>query len=223
MPTTVLDPTSEGAYTAFSAQPSGSKVGNVTDDSDSFWVEKGTSDGRQSFIQQNLPAAAGLIVTHTINFRAWRVGSAPTMAAFLRLSGTDSDGAQKSLSVFPTPSNQTEVDLARPGGGSWAPADVDAAEIGIVSSGVGASTNVACHNLDWSVEWSEVAAGGFAYLLAEWVPLLLGYSGLSALEIYSILKRAQLKTTPSCRKDFSVIKEALRRRPRFIFQGALPC
>ncbi|OFX02423.1 MAG: hypothetical protein A3E78_01970 [Alphaproteobacteria bacterium RIFCSPHIGHO2_12_FULL_63_12] len=188
MPTNTLIPTANGADTAWSLGAGASKwqACITPDDADTTYILSTTNLQRMSFVLGNLPAEAVAVRSHTLTRRARKaVGAAgDTVNSFLLLSGSYTHGS----AVNPAGSytDYESADLARPGGGLWSVADVNAAEAGVRYNGTGGDENRVT-TLKWAVEWSA-EEGGWASFVGGIVGPVVG----AALLLHDIARLAAM-------------------------------
>lgn len=223
MPSTQLVPTANGTDTAWALGAGSSKWEAMSppDDSDTSHVST-TSNSRMGCAMSDLDVSAQSISTHTLTRRTRKVsGTTSNINGFVLLGGsyTDGSGVIDSTSY----ADRTDVDLARPGGGTWTPADINSAEAGVRRGGGGADED-RCTTLKWDVFWLP-AEGDFAAFAACKLPfiigggLLLGEMGKLAALIHKLTRGK----TRILKSEFEWLYRELQVYPyrRYAFQGAV--
>jgi hypothetical protein len=202
-----------------------SKVAAVAlpDDDNTTRITETTINEKQSFNMDDLPAAAAGVVDVNVHSRGLKTGATnETYLHFIRLAGNITNGVSNTLTsgVY---NNFVDLAMARPGGGSWAVADVNAMEVGLHHDNAGANF-VAVTTLYATVNYN-VAAGGVLLFVAQWLPPLIA-SGLfgGALRAHDLnllrafqrtIRRSGILHMPSNPREVRAIIEALGRRPAF--------
>ena len=215
MGTITLEAVAVGNYDSWALQAGSDKIVAIQgpdDDITTYIDNEGVA--RQNYTFDNLPSVVGTITSFDVRMRAQgETNNASQISCFQRLGGTDLD---ETFNQFGT-SWATFVfsDVGRPGGGVWVSDDFDTVEIGCVKE---LNTSGSSHSGDVStiqgiVDFAHI--GGFAYLIAQWLPPLLTAAShaVSSKELTKFFKDFKLR--PSHREEFEMIKLALLRRPRF--------
>ncbi len=225
MPLIRLDPTGEGSDTGWNLVAGGSKTAAVTwpdDDATTRINSSFTTGAQQSFAMGNLPASAIAVLSHTTRMR-WQAQAAPegdeTVNMFLKLSGTRSHGGNFGPDAGWT--TRTSTGIAKPGGGTWLVADVNAAELGVRDNGSGDSGsgggNVEVSTLSWEVTYAT-GGGGFMALIMALGPLVaVGLQEFPALAL-AVQARTRSLILPN---EYAAAWRELRgwRHARHVFLG----
>ena len=213
MPTARIDVTAvSSTYNAWTLGAGADKVVAVqTNDSDTTYITSSTAAQRQAYTLQAKPAMAALNQVDTSS-RARKTGGVDEQYQnFIRLGGTDSDGSANS----PTGSYAllTTSAWSRPGGGSWAPVDLDTLEIGN-RRGVANGGEIRVTEKYCTVDYTA-PAGGFNWLLTCWLPPLVAVAShaITRREIAAAL--SCLKIRPSSDEEFARLLEAFLVRPAY--------
>lgn len=213
MPLTALDVDGETSKSANWGYTGGST--NFTnlqlpdDDATTFMQSTGTGNGEAVFTMDDLPAAAAIVVDVTSRYRAQKAsGSDLTIHTEFRRGG-DTVSASTRLITVGTYANYDDAFATAPDTGTWTIADVNNSSI-IIEKTVGANGQLNVTTLVARVNWLGFQQSQ-SFLLAQWLPPLLGFYGLMKREIVFLLRN--LKTIPSNAEDFAWIEAALGRRP----------
>lgn len=211
MPEETLLPTADSAvYDQWSrVGAAATKWESVADDVDGNYIQEGIDAQEQAFTVSSLTGQVGSINWIKINHRSQEGGPNATIDPFTYAEATQELYGATALAVAWADYDSGQQ-ATKPAGGPWTEAIVNATEIGVKA---GIAGDVArCTKLTMSVDY-DVKSGGFAYLLAQWLPPLLALAshGLTKFDITRIL--SSLKTRPSNDEDFARIIEAFRRRP----------
>lgn len=232
MPVTRLDPTAEGGRTDWNVEFGGlSKWASVTWPHDDMATTIAMADagGAQNFMLDPLPAWACAVTRVDSTLRGYiYAGAGHHFKCWYEFWG----GAVASCGfahVDVVWATLTHTNWARPGGGSWLPADFgptsgvcieQMVQMNAAGAGDGTRVTTMCTNATWTY-----ASTGTGFLIASWLPPLLAVAShaLMKSEIVKILQG--LKTRPSDKRDFTQILEAFRVRPKYFFgPGPLaPC
>lgn len=184
MPTTTLNPTAQGTDVAWTLGAGADKVAAVTapDDDGTTYIFK-ISAGLQGFVMEDLPNEAFIIRNHETKRRMRQPTGTGDSNTFLLLSGVYTHSAATAeVNAYNTRLN---VDLARPGGGTWEPADINGSELGIRAQNMLSTPEMNCTTLRWNVEW-DAAPSGFAIFVGS----LIGGAIGSAVGLHEIPKLA---------------------------------
>lgn len=125
-PGTTTQSTPTGAASSWQA------VADVAANGDTSYAAINTVGNKDTYVYGDLPATVttilGVVTTMTTTTR----GMAPRkIAPVARLSGTEADGTPQAVLIDLTTGYRTETAvMPRPGGGTWTPAEVNAAEFG---------------------------------------------------------------------------------------------
>ena len=217
MPTINLACASIGTHDAWTLLAGATKVIAVAAPDDDGTTRIGISvlNAKQSFNMDNLPAGSASVSTVDLIARMSESGvSAITARAFVLLSGTIVNGATRA--VTSTWTTYTDLAIARPGGGTWTPADVNAMEVG-VEEDTDSADSVLCTTLYSTVAYT-VGSGDYAIFIASWLPPLLALAshGLTMVDVRHMARALRhLKHHPSNDEDFRRLLEGFRLRPRY--------
>lgn len=218
-----LLPTGSGTHTQ-GADGAGTLPTNVqtNDDATSFRrIVSGAVAQRDSYYVDALPSSAVAVTQVDVWVRVRKNNGTNRAYGSWHLSGSDLN-TTSFASAGGGWTTISETSIARPGGGSWTTADFPGgsagAEVGLMDwqSDATGSSDITKGSL--TVTYT-VAAGGFAFLLAQWLPPLLTVAShaLSSFDIRLALSNfSWLRHMPSNREDFEKIKEALVVRPVYV-------
>ena len=118
---------------------------------------------------------------------------------------------------------RTSGNLSRPGGGDFAPSDFPGGNAGIegqldVGSTSGSSALGGYSTMQLNVTYTPAEAGGYYFLLASWLPPLIGLGHCLNREISAIIGRQRVR--PESALDFEMIRKGLRELNRaYAFAG----
>jgi hypothetical protein len=136
--------------------------------------------------------------------------------SYLRINGSDYVGLTPANAAWTTYTSAWQLTNPDTGSG-WTAAVINAMQLHLRSGNTGGlTTYITAANALLSY---YPATGGFAYLIAQWLPPILAVAshGLLKREIMRILSRQ--KHLPIHDEDFARIQEALQRRPAYGFNG----
>jgi hypothetical protein len=130
-----LRPNNNGTTSGFMGSD-GNQTNNyqlVIDATDATYVDGTNTGDKDTYAYADSAyAAPSTILGLTVTTRAYKTDTgARTMASVARLSGTEQNGADRTLTTGA--GNYVEVMETKPGGGAWGPADVNAAEFGAIA------------------------------------------------------------------------------------------
>lgn len=212
MPVVTLDATAVGNYNTWDAV-GGVKPGVInTDDGDTSYIKKdGGTTGRDSYVMEDIPAAA--IVADVRTRLTWRRSEtgAGTNRLSVRYLGTDLDGVNLGDPGL-TYITQTEVWPSPPGGGSWSGPIVNGTEMGITrQSGAG---QVRVTRL-WGRCTFDVPGGWFPFAFS-WLAVFPFVEDLQGFLARGIAERPRTIWTP---EEAAAMWEELRAHPhpRYVF------
>jgi hypothetical protein len=217
MPVTTLNPLSVGSFNVWTNSGGADKMASTRtpdDDDTSFVTLTGLSGtSRQSFNMDQLPANAKAIQTHTAVARLRRTTTSVLTLVNVFLAQTA--GAQITSGTAAQPAltyaDRSEVDLASPNGAAaWTVALINATEVGIINSSVGADEDERCTTIRWLVTWQPDNSG-----FAAFVGALIGGLGASigAHMMEKIARQVAVSTRGKHRltpEDLNILLQSLR-------------
>jgi len=172
-----------GTHDAWALAAGASKVIAVAepDDDGTTRINTSTLNAKQSFNLDNLPGGASAIVSVTTVARFNETAaSATTMRAFLLLAGATVNGATRNPGGAWTTYSE---EIAKPGGGTWSVADVNALEVGCeeVADSV---ESAQCTTLYVEVVYDSADSGFILFITSLLPPVLALWKGLQCLRSF---------------------------------------
>lgn len=158
MPTTELGPTAIGNYDQWNLIAGANKwtACQRPNDDVTTRIQIRTANQKQSFVMENLPSDAGIIVQVDVYARVGAASPYVNWRSFSRLGGTDLFYTAHAMTGSWT--SWIESDVAKPGSGGWDVASVNSTEIGIELL-AGSSGWQQCTTLETDVTWQPVEMG----------------------------------------------------------------
>lgn len=219
MPTTTLEATAEGSITSWFnvGGPNKWSSVNLPDDDATSKIQRASSNGNQTFVIDDLPSSAKVVTSDLARFRMRRyAGAKGDVAAIIRRSATTLYGVRQTATGSWV--NWTEAFVNDPVTGTpLTVANVNAMELGVNGFDLTAGDGVEVTTLYWDVTWVAFA-GGFALMLSEWIPLLIGMGALTTRDLSLAL--SAMKTRPTYRWELEKCWLDLKNANRaYLFQG----
>jgi hypothetical protein len=216
MPTAVLLPTAVAAEDQWTLGAGSSKEAAVqTSDENTSFISESTVGDRQSFSTGDLPPAVQVFQVDVVMNAARGGGTDGAVNMYVGISGSIVDGANKTTGS--SYADFSELNISRPGGGSWSPADfppLGSTRVGVRNQ---SGNNSRVTYLALQVSYLE-PTGGFNWLIGCWLPPLIAVAshGLTLTEAAKILQR--LSVRPSSARDHRKLLEAFRVRPVYAWR-----
>jgi hypothetical protein len=225
MPNTELPATASGAHTDWNLIIGANKwvaVNKPDDDANTYIQTAAAPAPKESYTFADLNILAAIIVSVNLDSSGMRAGASDLgrFRAFWLYDGsfTYSDYHQPGAAW----TDYQDDDMARPGGGNWSRAIINASEYG-VEHNLNGGTGMNVTTLAGNVDWLPGGAGSYKWLIQSWVSPLLPFIG-GAVDVVRELGPyfAQLQTKPSTEEDFRRIQEWLQRRRTTLDLLSLP-
>ena len=166
-----------GTHDAWTLTAGATKVIAVAqpDDDATTVIRTSTLNAKQSFNLDNLPGGASAIVSVTTVARFNEsAASATTMRAFLLLAGVTENGTTRNPGAAYTTYSEA---IAKPGGGTWSVADVNALEVGVEEVADSIET-AGCTTLYVEVVYDSAGSDFAVFLTSLLPPLLAVFEGI---------------------------------------------
>jgi hypothetical protein len=215
MPNTEMTNTGEGTDTDWTLAAGADKwTATKKPQDDATNITETTDQEMQSLTSGNMPTLASLIVSVNVDSRGRRAGgsTASGFNTFMRIAGNVTHDPDDHVpgAVYV---NYSDDGFARPGGGTWTRADVDASMCG-VRLNLNAGTGMNIFTVQTNVDWLPVT-GGWNWLCGFWLPTLWPLVGAAVKysELVSHFAQTKFKEyRPSLEEDFRRIEEWLQVR-----------
>lgn len=219
MPTTELTCTAEGTDTSWFNVGGPNKWSSVAspDDEGTTKIQKGSANGKQNFIIDNLPLNAKVVDSTLATMRIRRyLGTQGNVNIYLEQGATEAHGTQRAATG--SWATWTQAFVNDPVSGTpLTVSDVNSMELGVNAANMIAGSGVEVTTLYWDVTWTAFA-GGFALMLSEWIPLLIGMGALTTRDLSLAL--SAMKTRPTYRWELEKCWLDLKNANRaYLFQG----